>query len=225
MSPLGSSAQAADTIESAKPAQKRNSEGAAANARQHPEKATTSGRMEDGSPAAPKAKKVCGTVGAMFTYIEVWQSGTNAHYCDGVQSKGAVEVERHAARVSGIMSGTEFASLELSDQTQKAITEMGFVHMTEVQARTIPHLLAGRDVLGAAKTGRSSGPDHLPPLLDNAFYTASASLLHQNQLHIFMSPRPFALWPPVAIQSQIVTLQGRCDEHAPWVVEGCPAGA
>ena len=47
-------------------------------------------------------------------------------------------VERHAATVSGIMSNTEFASLELTPQTQEAIQEMGFVHMTEVQARTIP---------------------------------------------------------------------------------------
>lgn len=65
-------------------------------------------------------------------------------------------MERHAATVSGIMSNTEFASLELTAQTQEAIQEMGFVHMTEVQARTIPHLLTGRDVLGAAKTGADS---------------------------------------------------------------------
>ncbi len=30
---------------------------------------------------------------------------------------------------------------------------MGYTHLTEVQARTIPQLLLGRDVLGAAKTG------------------------------------------------------------------------
>jgi len=30
---------------------------------------------------------------------------------------------------------------------------MGFETMTEVQARTIPPLLAGKDVLGAARTG------------------------------------------------------------------------
>ena len=71
-------------------------------------------------------------------------------------------VERHAATVSGIMSNTEFASLELTPQTQEAIQEMGFVHMTEVQARTIPHLLTGRDVLGAAKTGKLAS---LQPLL------------------------------------------------------------
>lgn len=75
-----------------------------------------------------------------------------------LQAKSAAAddgVERHAATVSGIMSTTEFASLELTSQTQEAIKEMGFVHMTEVQARTIPHLLTGRDVLGAAKTGET----------------------------------------------------------------------
>ena len=37
----------------------------------------------------------------------------------------------------------------------QAIAEMGYQQMTEVQARTIPQLLTGRDVLGAAKTGNS----------------------------------------------------------------------
>ena len=46
-----------------------------------------------------------------------------------------------------------FDKLELTEQTQKAIKELGFASMTEVQARTIPQLLVGRDVLGAAKTG------------------------------------------------------------------------
>lgn len=48
-----------------------------------------------------------------------------------------------------------FDSLEVSDQTKKAIASMGFTYMTEVQARTIPPLLLGKDVLGAAKTGET----------------------------------------------------------------------
>ncbi len=51
----------------------------------------------------------------------------------------------------------EFSQLDLTEQTQRAVSEMGFVHMTEVQARTIPQLLVGRDVLGAAKTGTCGG--------------------------------------------------------------------
>lgn len=66
---------------------------------------------------------------------------------------GAGEIERQVAAVSGIMSSQTFDQLDLTEQTKKAIAEMEFVHMTEVQARTIPQLLVGRDVLGAAKTG------------------------------------------------------------------------
>lgn len=39
------------------------------------------------------------------------------------------------------MSDVKFSSLELSDPTKKAIVDMGFEHMTEVQARTIPLLM------------------------------------------------------------------------------------
>jgi hypothetical protein len=66
---------------------------------------------------------------------------------------GPSSVERQAAIVSGIMSDALFSSLQLSEPTAKAVVEMGFSAMTEVQARTIPALLEGRDVLGAARTG------------------------------------------------------------------------
>lgn len=48
---------------------------------------------------------------------------------------------------------TKFAELNLSERTIEAIKEMGFETMTEIQQRAIPPLMAGRDVLGAAKTG------------------------------------------------------------------------
>lgn len=48
---------------------------------------------------------------------------------------------------------TKFTELSLSDRTMEAIKEMGFETMTEIQQRAIPPLMAGRDVLGAAKTG------------------------------------------------------------------------
>nr|KJB08098.1 hypothetical protein B456_001G064600 [Gossypium raimondii] len=54
---------------------------------------------------------------------------------------------------SGIMSTESFESLGLSEPTIKAIKEMGFQFMTQIQARAIPPLMVGKDVLGAARTG------------------------------------------------------------------------
>lgn len=46
-----------------------------------------------------------------------------------------------------------FKDLGLSRKTMQAIADMKFDIMTEIQQRGIPPLLAGRDLLGAAKTG------------------------------------------------------------------------
>ena len=77
-----------------------------------------------------------------------------------------LEIELHAANVSGIMSTQFFDQLELTQQTRDAITELGFKNMTEVQARTIPQLLLGRDVLGAAKTGSGKTLAFLIPCVE-----------------------------------------------------------
>lgn len=50
-------------------------------------------------------------------------------------------------------SKLEFKDLPLSEQTARAVDELGYKTCTEIQARSIPHILNGRDVLGAAKTG------------------------------------------------------------------------
>lgn len=64
------------------------------------------------------------------------------------------------------MPDKAFSSLELTPGTAKAIVDMGFKEMTEVQARTIPPLLAGRDVLGAARTGSGKTLAFLIPAVE-----------------------------------------------------------
>jgi len=61
---------------------------------------------------------------------------------------------------------TDFAQLSLSDKSMKAIGEMGFTKMTEIQRRGIPPLLAGKDVLGAAKTGSGKTLAFLIPAIE-----------------------------------------------------------
>ncbi|GKT57531.1 ATP-dependent RNA helicase HAS1 [Colletotrichum tofieldiae] len=60
----------------------------------------------------------------------------------------------------------DFAQLNLSEKTMKAIKEMGFTKMTEIQRRGIPPLLSGKDVLGAAKTGSGKTLAFLIPAVE-----------------------------------------------------------
>ncbi|KAF9785647.1 ATP-dependent RNA helicase [Fusarium sp. DS 682] len=59
-----------------------------------------------------------------------------------------------------------FEELNLSEKTMKAIKEMKFTKMTEIQRRGIPPSLAGRDVLGAAKTGSGKTLAFLIPVIE-----------------------------------------------------------
>lgn len=60
----------------------------------------------------------------------------------------------------------KFTDINLSDKTLKALADMKFEKMTEIQARGIPPLLAGKDVLGAAKTGSGKTLAFLIPAIE-----------------------------------------------------------
>eukprot|EP00177_Eucheuma_denticulatum_P008772 GFKZ01015931.1.p1 GENE.GFKZ01015931.1~~GFKZ01015931.1.p1 ORF type:complete len:634 (-),score=107.24 GFKZ01015931.1:954-2855(-) len=66
----------------------------------------------------------------------------------------------------GVLTQRRFDELELSERTLKALKDMGFERMTEVQARCIPHAMAGRDVLGAARTGSGKTLAFLLPIVE-----------------------------------------------------------
>ena len=61
---------------------------------------------------------------------------------------------------------TKFSELSLSSKTMQAIEDMKFETMTEIQQRGIPPLMAGRDVLGAAKTGSGKTLAFLIPAVE-----------------------------------------------------------
>lgn len=60
----------------------------------------------------------------------------------------------------------EFQSLPICDETKKAIADIGFTKMTEIQARCIPSLLQGNDLVGSAKTGSGKTLAFLIPALE-----------------------------------------------------------
>ena len=59
-----------------------------------------------------------------------------------------------------------FSDLNLSTKTMQAIEGMKFDKMTEIQQRGIPPLMAGKDVLGAAKTGSGKTLAFLIPAVE-----------------------------------------------------------
>lgn len=59
-----------------------------------------------------------------------------------------------------------FASLPLSDLTSNGLTSLGFTRMTQIQAMSIPPLLAGKDLIGAAKTGSGKTLSFLVPCIE-----------------------------------------------------------
>jgi ATP-dependent RNA helicase DeaD len=50
-------------------------------------------------------------------------------------------------------SATTFADMSLSEPVARALDEMGYVTPTEIQAKSIPLLLEGHDLIGQAQTG------------------------------------------------------------------------
>lgn len=60
-----------------------------------------------------------------------------------------------------------FDSLELLPAVLQAVNESGYTSPSEIQAQSIPHLLAGKDILGQAQTGTGKTAAFALPILCN----------------------------------------------------------
>jgi ATP-dependent RNA helicase DDX18/HAS1 len=63
----------------------------------------------------------------------------------------------------------EFTELEVSEKTKESIGRLNFKKMTPIQDQAIPLMLAGKDVLAAAKTGSGKTIAFLIPAIDFLF--------------------------------------------------------
>ncbi len=59
-----------------------------------------------------------------------------------------------------------FTDLGLRDELLSALTTLGYEEPTPIQAESIPHLIAGRDLLGQAATGTGKTASFALPILD-----------------------------------------------------------
>ncbi|KAG4306539.1 hypothetical protein PORY_000527 [Pneumocystis oryctolagi] len=113
------------------------------------------------------SKPVCRTTDQESTIV------LNTHNSLDVSSKDTLSSEKIDAVTESTSNSTDFvmfSDLSLSEPTVKALAEMGFSKMTEVQARTIPVLMAGKDVLGAAKTGSGKTLAFLIPAIEILYF-------------------------------------------------------
>jgi ATP-dependent RNA helicase DeaD len=66
---------------------------------------------------------------------------------------------------ANLTAGPSFQDLDLIPALHEALAQAGYETPTPIQAATIPHLLAGRDVLGQAQTGTGKTAAFALPLL------------------------------------------------------------
>ncbi|HVU38595.1 MAG TPA: DEAD/DEAH box helicase [Opitutales bacterium] len=92
-------------------------------------------------------------------------------------------------------SSTTFAQLGLSAPLLRALSEKNYLHPSPIQAEAIPHLLAGRDVMGSAQTGTGKTAAFALPILQR---------LSENPLpRTPRSPRALILTPTRELAVQI----------------------
>lgn len=79
-----------------------------------------------------------------------------------------VDLPGSSSALETLLSDNSFEALrgKVSDATLKAVVEMGFSKMTEIQAKSIPPLLEGRDLVGSAKTGSGKTLAFLIPVIE-----------------------------------------------------------
>jgi ATP-dependent RNA helicase RhlE len=88
-----------------------------------------------------------------------------------------------------------FAQLGLSEPLLRALTEKKYTHPSPIQAEAIPHLLAGRDLMGSAQTGTGKTAAFALPILQRL----SASALPR----VPRCPRALILTPTRELAVQI----------------------
>ena len=64
------------------------------------------------------------------------------------------------------METVRFEELNISEELNRAIRDMGFEETTPIQAQAIPYILEGKDVIGQAQTGTGKTASFGIPILE-----------------------------------------------------------
>ena len=72
------------------------------------------------------------------------------------------------------VAAMSFSQLGLLPALQRAVAGEGYVEPTPIQAKAIPHVLAGRDLLGLAQTGTGKTAAFALPILQRLSHIVPA---------------------------------------------------
>src|SRR5215212_9888007 len=75
------------------------------------------------------------------------------------------DFEVASAEIAPPAASLQFSSVGLDPSLQRAVADQGYTVMTPIQAKAIPYVLAGRDIMGAAQTGTGKTAAFSLPLL------------------------------------------------------------
>jgi ATP-dependent RNA helicase DeaD len=101
------------------------------------------------------------------------------------------------------VAGPMFSTLRLAAGVMQALDEVGYEHPTPIQARTIPPLLDGRDLLGQAQTGTGKTAAFALPLLSRIDIAR-----REPQVLVLVPTRELAIQVAEAFQRYAVHLPG-----------------
>jgi len=137
---------------------------------------------DDGESEPPPLKQLTVVTEEAGHDVEIEQSTVPA------TTNGEEELAAISATATTLTEPKLFSDLSLSEQTLNVIKDMEFTELRPIQARAIPPLLAGRDVLAGAKTGSGKTLAFLIPAIEmlralkfkprNGIYISSCFLIY-----------------------------------------------
>jgi ATP-dependent RNA helicase RhlE len=101
-------------------------------------------------------------------------TATEINSSTGVSDAATPSVTDTAATATSPATIT-FADFGLDPKIQKAVLEQGYTIPTPIQAQSIPHVLAGSDLMGAAQTGTGKTAAFVLPIIQKILRHASSS--------------------------------------------------
>ncbi len=78
-------------------------------------------------------------------------------------------------RSTALFTGLTFDDIELPEPIRRAVDDLGFTHLTRVQAEVLPHSLSGRDIVAQAQTGSGKTAAYLLTVFNHLLRTPRTS--------------------------------------------------